>query len=175
MDDSLSTILYIIIAIAYFLFSILRKGKPKNKPKNFPTPTGSGDFEEYVPEERRQQKRPSFEDLLKEFTQEPTASKEEKEEEVIELPDVEIQASKPASITTAPSPYAKYQQVDYETPKTESQTPFYKSNKRMVKIEKTQDVKRSNQRASEIAELLRNPDGLKKAVILSEILKTKYF
>ncbi len=167
MEDSLSTILYIIIAIGYFVFSILRKNKPQKKPNNLPQGEGQ-EYDENIPGQGQQQRRPSFEDLLREFTQEvPEINEVPETKEVIqESTRPVVQEVIPAS-TPKESPYSKFQKINFEPsiPKYVKDAP--------VKILKESKIKTKPQ--TNLAKLIRKQGGLKQAVVLSEVLKTKYF
>ncbi len=167
MEDSLSTILYIIIAVGYFLFSILRKSKPKNKPNNLPPIDGS-EYDEFNPDGGQTQKRPSFEDLLREFTQEIPGAEEIVPERKVEQPKrSEVREVVPEAKPKKPSRYSKYSKIDFESSKVD-----YKdvASTKIFKETKVQTKPNTN-----LAKLIRKQGGLKQAIVLSEVLKTKYF
>ncbi len=172
MDD-LSTVFYIIIGIIYFIYSAIKKGKSKNIPRNQPGSPVPDEFDQGTEESTGGQmpKRPSFEDLLREFTQEePPAAPKEVIEETYEtyeepvhtyVPDTTYQEEK-----KAPSIYDAYQNIQV-TEEDIVRRPLFKAN--------DADEARVSKYGAEIRKMLKDPEGLKKAVIINEILKPKYF
>ena len=170
MDD-LSTIFYIIVAIIYVIYSAIKRGKPKDLPQSgpeAPTPDEFGDVTQ-VPPPGKTQRRPTFEDLLREFTQPPAP---EAETEVAKDPD-------------QPEPFFQPEQPYFEEKKATSIYDEYQNVEigdddilRRPSVFKAQDQDEeiaASKLGAEIRDMLKNPDGLKKAILLNEIIRPKYF
>ena len=161
MDD-IGNLVYIAFLLIYVLSRFLGKKKPA--PKKVPKRQAEG---ETVVEEARE-KRPTFEELLREFT-----------EQASDVPVKKKEKPKPASAQHIDDAYARDQyqeavesakklqtideQVDLEKPlKTEAPDDPY-------------EIKEEEEGVSgEILESLRNPQDARRAIILKEILDTKF-
>jgi len=99
MDFDFSTLLYIIFAIIYFVFS---SGKKKQKKQQRPQASPAN---EQTPRPRRESRKPTFEELLEEFTGAKTIEAPKPEPVVIPEPVPVYKAPEPTveqkSITTA--------------------------------------------------------------------------
>ena len=168
MDD-LSTIFYIVIGIIYFIYSAIKKSKTKNVPRNRPGSPIPGELNEDTqePHEEPMTRRPSFEDLLREFTQETPEAPKEVIEETYEEPEdtyePEYTYNEEKKTTSI---YNEYQNIHV----TEEDI----VGKSLFDAYDTDEDTR-NKFGAEIREMLKNPEGLKKAIIVNEILKPKYF
>jgi len=171
MED-LDIYLYVILFLIYAASRIF-KGV-KKAPQRPPAP-GSGQGKSSgsgSPSQSGQPKRKpfSFEDLLREFEE---ASKprepetEDYEEKVIAPPPVPTK-----EIARQNSPYESYEGTSLEEieEKLQEKTPI--DTKLLVREEKKS---RAMPLARKYAELIRDPEGAKKAIILSEIINRKYF
>lgn len=145
MDFDFSTLLYILFAIVYFVFS---SGKKKQKKPNRPTPQPR-----QAPPQRTQMdsKRPTFEELLQEL------KNERKEEPAKPRPVAVVEEKKPTikekSITTA------YDQVEHRSIKTN--------------FEHFEEFEETAEEPTTSLEL-NDPEAARKAFIYSEIFKRKY-
>lgn len=169
MDD-LSTIFYIIVAIVYVIYSAIKRGKPKELPKNGPGSPIPGEFDDVTQESPSgdSQRRPTFEDLLREFTQ-PQPVPERGITEELDEPEepyrsegVAVEEKKAASI------YDAYQNVEI------GGDDIFKGP-RLFAPEEEYEEEETNKLASEIRDMLKSPDGLKKTILLNEIIRPKYF
>ena len=173
MDD-LSTIFYIIVAIIYVIYSAIKRGKPKNLPQNGPEAPLPEDFEEVTGEAptRKTQRRPTFEDLLREFTQqqEPAVETQEVAEEKVEQPKPFFETEKPfvekRSQSTA---YDEFQNVEVSDVDVLKAPSVFKAEKEY------EDQQHTSGLGADIREMLKSPDGLKKTILLNEIIRPKYF
>lgn len=172
MDD-LSTIFYIIVAIIYVIYSAMKRGKPKKLPQNGPDSPIPGDFGEVTQESTpgKTQRRPNFEDLLREFTQQQEPKVKEKE-----IAEEEIDQSEPFFETERPfvaeskksSVYDEFQNVEV------SEVDVLRAPS-VFKAQEDYNGKDTSRLGVDIREMLKNPDGLKKAILLNEIIRPKYF
>ncbi|MDN5210992.1 hypothetical protein QQ020_02995 [Fulvivirgaceae bacterium BMA12] len=176
MDD-LSTVFYIIIGIIYFIYSAIKKGKPKNIPRQQPGSPVQDELDQgnEAATGEEMPRRPSFEDLLREFTQEepPAAPKEVVEETTYETYEEPVNTYVPDTTyptyqeeKKAPSIYDEYQNIQV-TEEDIVRRPLFKASEA--------DEAPVNKFGAELREMLKNRDGLKKAIIINEILKPKYF
>ena len=172
MDD-LSTIFYIILAIIYVIYSAIKRGKPKDLPTGGPGSPPPDEFDEATQGSPQgdTQRRPTFEDLLREFTEQPEPVREKQEvQEKVEEPQQVFEPGQPVwTGKKAPSAYDQYQNVEMGDMDVLRAPSVFKAPD-----ESEEDVDTSGL-GVEIREMLKNPDGLKKAVLLNEIIRPKYF
>ncbi len=153
---------YVILAIIYFLSRVLKGKKQAPEDESYDQPETTG-------------KKPvTFEDLLKEFTEDKSV---EPEPEVVQESVREVEDSRPKSYR---SPYSD----------EESKSIFEKSIKEAEMLSKGeepaekklvfkefkpyQEEEETTGFATEIREMLQSGDGGKKAIILAEILNRRY-
>jgi len=181
------TIIYIVLVILYFLFTAFKK---KDKP---------AEDERFEGDEAGQQRPASFEDMLREIRQEqegrrrdvegsgqgdvleqaPTRQHWEEEEEYV--PEHKTKP-KPAP---APAPAKNKHQRYYEGSEgslksyekqplktLDEQVDIYSDEKILGEVE---DVAEENVKENKYAKMLRDPQSVKDAVVLSEILNRKHF
>lgn len=148
MDFDFSTLLYILFAIIYFVFS---SGKRKKKPSDKPVPPIVNPEMELEQESRP--KTPTFEDLLKEFTGETI----QKEPEPITPQPVVVEEPKPIEKRAITTAYDKIQH-----------------SKMTTEYERFDEFKIEDEEQDDWAAALNEKDGAKKAFIYSEIFKRKY-
>lgn len=180
MDD-FQTILYIIVGIIYFLSRALKKKKPPVKPSQ-----PAQDFDDDTPQ-TSPPKPLTFEELLREFTE----GKQPEEEEPEPIP-----TPAPAPVQRSKSPMtSRYEEDDDEILEPakrrfsdEDSKRIYEESVRAVEnmkeeqfsdtqyhFKRTEDTQEEESSiGSEIADMLRDGDGARKAIILSEILNRKY-
>ncbi len=158
----LENLVYVVLAVIYFLSRVLKKRKEKPVEE-----------QEEGSQPKQKRKPISFEDLLKEFGADQLDEKKEEAEEpeFEEVEDVDEYSSR--------------------RPDEEARTIFEKSIKDAELVAKTkepeddkklvfkefkayQEEEDSNELVSEIKELLQSEDGGKKAIVLGEILNRKY-
>lgn len=172
-------IIYLIAIILYFLFTVLKKPK-KDEVEN----TGS-------PDNQQEQRKPvSFEDLLKEIRQ----GQQERERDfqqsgqgkgVEERPTVQSRTFErqerryePAQINQ-PKAYQKFQGEvsDKALPKIKTLDEQVSLSASIEGIKSTLKSETTEKRVrnSKYARLLNNPNSVKDAVVLSEILNRRHF
>ena len=181
MDD-FQTILYIIIGLLYFLSRGLKKKKPPVKPDR-----PSGD----VAKEQGQDSAPrqlTFEELLREFTEGKQAGEED---ERTPPPAEEVEPSR-RSI----SPMSSHREEDDDEIRQPARRRFADEDSRKIYQESIRSAENLRSEHSsqpeygfkryedhsdeettvgaEIASVLKEEDGGRKAIILSEILNRKY-
>lgn len=156
-------ILYIVFVVIALLIRVL-KGKKENAP---PPPQQSSNNSG-----ERPQKTLTFEELLREFTgdeaqreqrpQETYADHDEYEDEEEYVDDDEVKETYERSVRQAKELKTLDEQVDLKKPITTAH--HFKGY----------EQEEENTLASDILETLKDADGAKKAIILSEIINRKY-
>lgn len=180
----LGNIVYIVAVLAYFIYQATRKKKGQEMT----------DSDEDSPE--APQKGMTFEDLMKEIRQAQNPKPIEKPEPVKQKP-VAQEAVKPGPYRTQsvpshipqPKPALRRPVVVEED---DEETRYYEGSFAATKKVPYQNYKETNaadlipsikmdydsinpKKSNPYAQLLKNPKGLKDAIIVSEILKPKYF
>ncbi len=154
MEFDFTTILYILFGLIYFVFTGAAKKRKREQNQGPPDSSQPEDATETLgpPPTGR---RPSFEELLEEFT---TGKKADIEPEPIPVvPEVEI-------IEPAPKPNIYMEALEARKSGTAEPATFT----RFEEFEQEEEM------LSPYAQLMREPDGAKKAFVLSEIFNRKY-
>ena len=158
MDD-IQTILYIIIAVIYILSRVLKKKKPPPVEEQ-----EKMESMESGPEAQTAPPKPppiTFQDLLRDFEGRTKPKKQKKEEPpppAPELRDEEVKATFERSIEAA----KKVKKFDIQ------------GDLKNFAFEAYEIEEKGEGKAAELVEMLRNPQDIKNAIILKEILKTKF-
>ncbi len=160
------SVIYIVVAVIWFIVKVIGKGSKGNKTPHAPIP---GNFEDILnaPREGKVGKRPSFEDLLKEFTQESEAPTQE-------TPPKEIFVEERHEPMVHEKKYVPVPVLDYDdTPVsiTKEGVPTLKE----LQFETYQMEAPDTHLATEVNDMLKSPDGIRQAVLINEILTPKYF
>jgi len=172
--DNLENYLYVLFAVIYIISRII-KARSKHQQQSTQQPQQSQtqsprELQQKAPPQRK--KAFSFEDILKEF--EKNLSGEEEYAHEKPLPVKEIKHEKPAQIVKAPvskkkNPYESYQGAGYKSIKeeieAEGKADFARSENYSIK----------DNVASHYIKMLKDPQGFKNAIVLSEIINRKYF
>jgi hypothetical protein len=168
MED-LDIYLYIILFVIYAVsrvFKGIKKAAPKPPVQGSPQQPQGGQPTQTAPPKR---KPFSFEDLLKEFEEAATEKKSPppvREEVAVEPPP-------PPPIPKVSSERSKYE--SYEGMSLETiPGPVEDIGKRKIGYERNKKYSLDTRSPSIYAKMLANPDGAKKAIILSEIINRKY-
>ena len=163
MDDSL--LYYLVLGAIYVLSKIF--GKKKNQD----IPMEVDEYEEFSQPKPKRNPAPTFEDILKELTGEetPVFSKEEKE-----------QPLKPAAKPVLATELVDYQKKNIEAldendlidivphKPIERKKPEFQRAAHFEVADEDEDL------GTDIQELLADYDGLRKAIVLKEVLDRKY-
>jgi len=157
-----------LIFVALYIIRMITKAKSKKETPNRtarPQQASSPNSSSAPP-----QKKPfSFEDILKEF-EKNLAGEEYVEEKPLPVEEIRYEKPKPKPAPVRepePSIYQSYEGTTYESlPSSMSKQDEYQRNEKYALQEKSM---------SEFAKLLRDPQGAKNAIILSEIINRKYF
>jgi len=167
MEFDFKIILYIIFFVIYILAKTLKKSKPKQSPKGPRTKT----------DEETHEAEPTitFEDIFKGLTND---KKKEKPEPVEVINEVEEFESNYPSDDEIQEVY-KESLRQAEKSKTLEQIVYDNAKKKRAAIEEheeftSKDVEERITLASELGELLKNPEDARKAIVLKEILDRKY-
>ncbi|MBX2962771.1 MAG: hypothetical protein KF687_09680 [Cyclobacteriaceae bacterium] len=191
--DNLQFWLYVIIGVIYLISQVRKKAKsqaPQPKPSTRrPDPETTMFKPQSQPQQQSTAPKPiSFEDLLREITEGKTTSAEPVEQpyktepEYVDyddnLEDEEdtYQPVIPDYQKTDPI-YKQYEQAkayDYASNSLEESLKLEDVNMRFGRFTEFDAVKQRGM-LEEYTQDLRNPDGFKKAIILSEILNRKHF
>ncbi len=168
MKDNLETYLYIFFAAIYVISRII---KARSKQKQQQKPVSS---QQVRPQHTRETPPPprkkafSFDDILKEF-EKNLSGEEFQEEKVVE----EIKEEKPAPIAVPaaieerPNPFQKYKNTTVKTAQ--------ESKRNDLVFKRNENFAIKAKFVHPYVEMMRKPDGFKNAVVLSEIINTKYF
>ncbi len=171
--------------IAFVLYMVVQIWRGYKKTKNAPAPPQKqrqeGNARDWVPgpvemppkpAAKKQKKRFSFDDLLKEFEESFEESKPPAPAREISEQDV----FKDYSETESPeTDYADHEWPSTLQPEVTKKNPIVKDQKDEIKFGRSEDYKILEKIENPYSKILKEPDGLKKAVILSEILNRKYF
>ncbi|MEX2594282.1 MAG: hypothetical protein WD426_16035 [Anditalea sp.] len=175
MDLDSSTLVYIVAIIIYFLYTtFFRKKEPQ-----------VGSEEEADQPETEPRKTVSFEDLLKDIRNEQ--KERERELEVGGQEETENDTPEPLPNVTFDEP-EKYQKPQY-TSYGESQGSIRKyETQPLVKLDdqvdleadekilrEVEDVAEDYSQSNKYAALLKNPNTVREAIVVSEILQRKHF
>jgi hypothetical protein len=168
--DNLENYLYLIFAVIYIISRII-KAKAKQKEANMPTQSQQGQAQT-TQNQTPPKKAFSFEDILKEFEKNLGGEElsEEKPEPVIERRHEPIKAKPVPKVERKPSVYESYEGLTYESQMTagqeESGTSLFARNE---KFELNQNI------TSDYIKMLQDPEGVRNAIVISEIINRKYF
>ena len=170
--ENLETYLYILFAVIYIISRIVKARNKQNQTKpQKPQQQTISTQRTKAPGEPKPKKAFSFEDILKEF--EKNLAGEEIEHEK-PLPVKEIKYEKPSrtpekQVKKEPSPYDIYEGADFQKPR-EQITDIRKSD-----FERSEKYTLKENIVNDYVKMLRDPDGFKNAIVLSEIINRKYF
>ncbi len=164
------SIIYIVIGVIWFIVKIIGKGSNNTKGSGTPHAPIPGNFKDILnaPREGKGEKRPSFEDLLKEFTQEfeqPVEQAPPPKEIFVE------ETHQPMVHETTYTPVAVVDYDDTPVSVTDEGVPSLKK----LQFEKYQIKEEDTHLADEVSAMLKSPDGIRQAVLINEILNPKYF
>ena len=168
--DNLENYLYVFFAVIYIISRII-KARSKQKHVDSPAPQDHQAQHEVVKTQPSPKKAFSFQDILKEF-EKNLAGEQPVEEEVFPVEEIRHTTPIPISaekIDKTPELYKSHQRASYNSPlqslSLKEDELFTRSDKYSLK----QNL------VSEYVTMLQDPDGFKKAIILSEIINRKYF
>lgn len=168
--DNLENYLYLAFAVVYIISRII-KARSKQKESN----SGTGQQRRHKPAiDTHNQPKPrkafSFEDILKEFEQNLTGQ-EHVEESPFPVQEIRHEMPKPVPVVEdkkRPSLFDKYQGTNYssasKTRASEKIGSFFRDDKYSI----------SESSASKYAKMLKSPEGIRDAVVLTEIFNRKY-
>ena len=168
--DNLENYLYVFFAVIYIISRII-KARSKQKQVGSPPPQDHQAQPEVVKTQPSAKKAFSFQDILKEF-EKNLAGEQHVEEEVFPVKEIRHTTPIPISaekIDRKPELYKSYQRTTYKSP---VQSFNIKEEKEFERSEKFALKKNVD---SEYVKMLRDPNGFRNAIILSEIINRKYF
>lgn len=168
MED-ISTILYIIIGIIYVIYTALKK--PKGQSPGQPTTRRppSESYDDTAEGQPSGERRPTFEDLLREFQQAVDPERvPAPEPEPVPAP---VEETIHEVVSTTTNPFDDYKQTE----PTSIAEMYKESLFKAYDTEEEEEKEEVNETALEIRQMLMDPDGIKKAIIVNEILRSKYF
>ena len=165
MEFDYKIILYIIFFVIYILAKTLKKPKPKHTP---PKPRPNIDAEAHEAEPTM-----TFKDIFRELT---VDKKKEKPVKVINEVE-ELESSYPSDDEI--QEVYKESLIQAEKSKTQEQIVRDNAKKKRTAALKSEkfsayEVEEITSLASELGEMLKNPEDARKAIVLKEILDRKY-
>ena len=177
--DNIENYIYIVFAVIYIISRVIKARNKQAKSQQTqqnqkPGQIGQRPRTAQPQNQQRPKKTFSFEDILKEFEKNLAGPDEEEYAHEKPLPVKEIKHKRPAPVPVepvkpAPSPYQAYTGSSAKTIKEEiemeSKSTFVRSENYTLK----ENV------ASEYIKMLRDPQGFRNAIVLSEIINRKYF
>lgn len=160
MDDNL--IYYLVIGAIYLISRLLKKKKAVKPIAPTSTINETEDYQEQIPQQQDTQKPASFEDMLKEISQEYT-DKKEPEPTIAEVEE-------PVELT---EPIIEKEEL------TTEQKYVKKRKEEIAKEDRRRELRRleveeDGHDSHDVLELLREEGGAANAIILSEIMNRKY-
>ena len=168
--DNLENYLYVFFAVIYIISRII-KARSKQKQVGSPPPQDHQAQPEVVKTQPSPKKAFSFQDILKEF-EKNLAGEQHVEEEVFPVKEIRHTTPIPISaekIDRKQELYKSYQRKTYKYPVRSFNIKEEKEFERSEKFALKKNVD------SEYVKMLRDPNGFRNAIILSEIINRKYF
>lgn len=168
--ENLETYLYVFFAVIYIISRIIKARAKQNKPQK-PIVKPKHEMQPKPVEKTSGPKKEfSFDNILKDFEKSLTGDKFSEEEAI---PVEEIKHEKPApeavkTIEEKPNPFQKYKDKSHEFGQKEIK-------RKEVVIARSEKFRIKENIASEYVKMLRDPEGFKNAVVLSEIINRKYY
>ena len=166
----LENLLPLVLAAIYIL-SRFFKAKPNQGKSKKPISPQKTNRPVSVDNKPTKKKAFTFEDILKEF--ERNLSGEDMEEEKpLPVEDIEYEKPKPVTVEVEdrPSKYESYEGTSYETPEI-----LKKDRSEKEEFSRSENYAVKEEEESDFVKMLREPDGAKNAIVLSEIINRKYF
>jgi len=166
----LENLLPIVLAAIYIL-SRFFKAKPKQGKSQKPVSPQKANNPVTMDKKPSKKKAFTFEDILKEFERN-LAGEDMEEEKPLPVEDIEYEKPIPVTVEAEnrPSKYESYEGTSYETPE------FLKKDQSKIEVfSRNENYAVKEEEESEFIKMLREPDGAKNAIVLSEIINRKYF
>lgn len=168
-----STVLYIIAVIIYFIYTSFAKKKPgeegAERDGNADAPNQGPSFEELLREIRKDQSQPVSNEDTEGWTEEVSEREYSEEAEMAEEERyVEKKVAKPREGTYT----GAYRNVKQPLVKLDDQVDLDDDKKILGEVV---DVAGEHQVGNKYAKLLKDPETIKDAVILTEIFNRKHF
>ena len=167
MEFDFKIILYIVFFIIYILVKTLKKSKPKQSPKK-PRPHIDSEAHEAEP-------TVSFEDIFRGLTNDKKKEEPEPVEVINEVEEFESNYPSDDEIQEV------YKESLRQAEKNKTQEEIVRDNakKKRAAISETKEstpsyVEERFSLASELGEILKNPEDARKAIVLKEILDRKF-
>jgi len=167
MEFDFKYILYIIFFVIYILAKTLKKSKSKQSPKR-PRPNIDSEPREAEP-------TMTFEDIFKGLTNDKKKEKLEPVEVINEVEEFESNYPSDDEIQEV------YQESLREAEKSKTKEQIVRDNAKKkrtaaLKSERSSSylIQDSDKLASELSEMLKNPEDARKAIVLKEILDRKF-
>jgi hypothetical protein len=174
--ESLKDFLPILLALLYFLISGLGSKKKKDQANR----RQSSRPAQETPEVTTQSEKPlTFEDLLRQISGETEEKREVQEEFTATVEEIEDDVYQTLYDQDEESKYADYNELDvanqkYSRLNDRVQIEEEVERKRVLEVIDLED-KKERGASSKIKEMLNSKEGARNAIILSEIIRPKYF
>ncbi len=183
--DELQIYIYLALALIYFLSQAFRKKKPK-QPRGYGESDTAEEETSRIPERDRSM---TFEELLEEFTGQRSEekAKEEARKKAREAYELEEEPEEPEIMKD--DEYKVYDEYDdYKASAYREYTDYSAQSSKLKTLDEQVDIeepieklfdgyqdKYKQTRADKYRKILSNPETIKDAIILKEILDPKYF
>ncbi|HBH23761.1 MAG TPA: hypothetical protein DDY13_10100 [Cytophagales bacterium] len=168
MDD-LGLLVYLVFGIIYLIARVLKKKKKADPSNEMPDPQQSG---------RTKPRKPSpFDELLKEFEREFDLGDEERpSEKTLEKrkPEPKVDQSYESTAPSSVNPYQKYATMEFKEG-AESLEEKLASSPIRDSYQRADHYRIENKKKHPIINKLKQPGGLKDAIVFSEIINKKHF
>lgn len=158
-----------LLFAAIYIISRILKAKPKKDAPGSPARPQQGQQPVSNTSQPKQKKAFSFEDILKEF-EKSLATDEYEEEKPLPVKEIRYEKpSKPVPVYKEPEPsiYHTYEGLTYDMIKP--------SDEKTEEFDRNINYSIKEQFVSDYIKMLREPDGARNAIVLSEIINKKYF
>jgi hypothetical protein len=165
--ENLDTYLYIFFAVIYVVSRIIKARAKKNQQQVPTEPPPQQVHSQTARNEPRPKKAFSFDDILKEF-EKNLSGEEIQEQEANPVEEIRHVKPTPIAVIEKANPYQNYSSKTKEPAQNQITTikPVFERNEKFAIIE---------EEVNPFVEMIRNPDGFKNAIVLSEIINRKYF
>lgn len=165
--ENLETYLYVFFAVVYIISRVI-KARAKQNAAQKPAAKPQNQMQPQTANKPQQPKKGfSFDDILKEFEKNLRGG-EYAEEEAIPVKELKYEEPVPVAVKAkeeAPNPFHDYKNVNLRSFE-KAQDPIFVRN---------ENFKIKENIANEYVKMLRDPNGFRNAVVLSEIINRKYF
>ncbi len=169
--DNLENYLYLIFAVIYIISRIIKAREKQKKAANVPTQSQQRQSQT-TQSQAAPKKAFSFEDILKEFEKNLGGEEfaEERPEPIIERRQEPIKPKIVPKVERKQNVYESYEGMTYET-----QSSLDQKEPEPSIFSRNENFALSQNITSDYIKMLQDPDGVRNAIVISEIINRKYF